>query len=528
MISVHGTINVDFRDVSTVMKDSGVAIMGSGVAEGESRAVKAVELALASPLLNDNKITGARYVLLNITTGKEEPLLDEITDISDYVQQEAGNIANVIMGVNTDEDFENELSVTIIAAGFETNPDLGFAGVKQPERIVRNLTDPGQPTIVHQLGDVEQPKAQEVKAPEQPVAQEEKKDTVFPPIISSKPVIEPNVIESTPVRKVFQLKMDEEEETSMQKREVEEEIKLITREEPIVEQVKEEPTAEPTIEEPVAAVPTSEAAKTEDLEDLEEAPEAPANFWDAQSSVAAPEAAVEDEAVVEGVTEKEAETNDESFEAIANEEAAAKKQAELDAILNKFPSPPNKENSKTDELSSEASEQRDFTNLEDLEVVGKAKEIRYELDAEEPEEADMPEFRLMSDTGSDAVDNSNEIELSTDTTSSLDTVKRSLNDPVSDRGGEDSKGIPSYNNPNSMDQADRVNKLKEMSYKLRTPSGVSDLEDQPAYMRRNVNLDDIPHSSKSQVSRFTLNDTEDGEDKIELKPDNPFLHDTVD
>ena len=88
MVSVHGKINVDFRDVSTVMKDSGVAIMGSAVAEGDNRAIKAVEHALASPLLNDNKIKGARYVLLNINTGIEEPLLDEISEISDYVQTE--------------------------------------------------------------------------------------------------------------------------------------------------------------------------------------------------------------------------------------------------------------------------------------------------------------------------------------------------------------------------------------------------------------------------------------------------------
>ena len=79
-----------------------------------------------------------------------------------------------------------------------------------------------------------------------------------------------------------------------------------------------------------------------------------------------------------------------------------------------------------------------------------------------------------------------------------------------------------------MDRDDRISKLKELSYKLCTPSGVSDLEEQPAYMRRNVDLDDVPHSSESEVSRFSLDDSEDGEDKVDLKPDNPFLHDNVD
>ncbi|MGJ8661757.1 MAG: cell division protein FtsZ, partial [Bacteroidota bacterium] len=86
VISVTGAINVDFNDVQTVMKDSGVAIMGSATSEGENRATKAVQRALNSPLLNDNEISGAKYVLLNITYGDNEVLMDEITEITDYIQ----------------------------------------------------------------------------------------------------------------------------------------------------------------------------------------------------------------------------------------------------------------------------------------------------------------------------------------------------------------------------------------------------------------------------------------------------------
>lgn len=124
VISVTGAINVDFNDVNTVMKDSGVAIMGSAAAEGEARALKAVQSALNSPLLNDNEISGANYVLLNITYGDKEVLMDEITEITDYIQDEAGSSADVIWGHGLDESLGEKLSVTIIATGFKAGSTL--------------------------------------------------------------------------------------------------------------------------------------------------------------------------------------------------------------------------------------------------------------------------------------------------------------------------------------------------------------------------------------------------------------------
>ena len=126
LISVHGDINVDMNDVISVMKDSGVAIMGTGIAEGPDRASIAVKEALDSPLLNENDITGASNVLLNITYGKEDVTMDEITEITDYIQNAAGDSANVIWGYGHDLDLESEISITIIATGFEgrVGPDL--------------------------------------------------------------------------------------------------------------------------------------------------------------------------------------------------------------------------------------------------------------------------------------------------------------------------------------------------------------------------------------------------------------------
>jgi cell division protein FtsZ len=119
IITVTGYINVDFEDVKTVMKDSGVAIMGTGMASGEDRALNAIEMALNSPLLNDNNIEGANNLLLYIASGKEEITMDEVTEITDYIQEMTKNSAEVIWGNGIDESLEDRISVTIIATGFD-------------------------------------------------------------------------------------------------------------------------------------------------------------------------------------------------------------------------------------------------------------------------------------------------------------------------------------------------------------------------------------------------------------------------
>jgi len=121
VITLIGTVNVDMNDVKTVMKDSGKAIMGSGRASGEGRARKAVELALESPLLNDRDITGANFVLLNITHGNNELLMDEISEITDYIQEQAGMSAEVIWGYGQDVTLGDDVCVTVIATGFKGN-----------------------------------------------------------------------------------------------------------------------------------------------------------------------------------------------------------------------------------------------------------------------------------------------------------------------------------------------------------------------------------------------------------------------
>ncbi len=122
IITVHGYVNVDFADVETVMRNSGVAIMGSASLAGEDRAIKAIKQALNSPLLNSNNIYGARNILLNIISGSEEATMLEVTEITEYVQAVVGNDVSIIWGNGYSESCNDELNVTIIATGFTDNP----------------------------------------------------------------------------------------------------------------------------------------------------------------------------------------------------------------------------------------------------------------------------------------------------------------------------------------------------------------------------------------------------------------------
>jgi cell division protein FtsZ len=139
VISVTGMINVDFNDVNTVLRNSGHAIMGSAKAEGENRAMEAVQSALNSPLLNENDINGAKYVLLNITYGDKEVMMDEITSITDFIQDAAGATADVIWGHGYDASLGDNISITLIATGFSSVPYTGFESL--PERNLMTLGD---------------------------------------------------------------------------------------------------------------------------------------------------------------------------------------------------------------------------------------------------------------------------------------------------------------------------------------------------------------------------------------------------
>ncbi|MGC6422713.1 MAG: cell division protein FtsZ [Flavobacteriaceae bacterium] len=151
VITHHYTQNIDLKDAKTVLTNSGTAIMGSGEANGANRAQDAIVKALDSPLLNDNKITGCRNVLLLIVSGTEEITIDEIGEINDFIQSEAGNNANIIMGVGEDPSLSSSIAVTIIATGFAADQQHEIVNA-EAKKIIHNLEDDQK--MEHQLMEV--------------------------------------------------------------------------------------------------------------------------------------------------------------------------------------------------------------------------------------------------------------------------------------------------------------------------------------------------------------------------------------
>ena len=148
VITHHYTQNIDLRDAKTVLADSGTAIMGSATATGPNRGEEAVAKALDSPLLNDNKIIGAKNVLLLVVSGSDEVTIDEIGIINEHIQREAGHGANIIMGIGEDASLDEDISVTIIATGFDIEQQDVIIHA-DPKKIIHTLSD--EQTVVHKL-----------------------------------------------------------------------------------------------------------------------------------------------------------------------------------------------------------------------------------------------------------------------------------------------------------------------------------------------------------------------------------------
>ena len=149
VITHHYTQNIDLKDAKTVLSNSGTAIMGAAISYGENRANDAITKALDSPLLNDNKITGAKNVLLLIVSGNEEITIDEIAEINDYIQNQSGNVANIIMGVGEDLELEDSISVTVIATGFNADQQNEISNT-EPEKIIHKLEEENLFSNIHE------------------------------------------------------------------------------------------------------------------------------------------------------------------------------------------------------------------------------------------------------------------------------------------------------------------------------------------------------------------------------------------
>ncbi len=148
IITKPGQINVDFMDVQTAMRDSGRAIMGTGIATGENRAENAVRMALDSPLLDNTRIQGAQHLLVNFTYGHKEPVMSEISKVKKYLQEEAGNTAHLKMGITKDDSLGDDIAITVIATGFESRDNVNANLFSQQQEIVNAA--PAAPAAVVQ------------------------------------------------------------------------------------------------------------------------------------------------------------------------------------------------------------------------------------------------------------------------------------------------------------------------------------------------------------------------------------------
>ncbi len=201
VITHHYTQNIDLRDAKTVLSNSGTAIMGSATASGSARAHEAIMKALDSPLLNDNKISGAKNVLLLIVSGSQEITIDEIGEINDHIQIEAGHGANIIMGVGEDANLGEAIAVTVIATGFNIDQQDEIVNTES-KKIIHTLEDDqkaqrdlSEPKVVHSLDFAEeQLEEQAVAETPEPVVEE-----VEEPVIEKKvaPAPEPELIPTT-------------------------------------------------------------------------------------------------------------------------------------------------------------------------------------------------------------------------------------------------------------------------------------------------------------------------------------------
>ncbi len=445
VISLTQQINVDFADVCTVMRNSGVAIMGSAVVSGENRSTRAVEQALNSPLLNDNNITGARFVLLNIISGENEITMDELGEITDYIQEAAGQTAEIIKGYGVDPSLGDNVNVTIIATGFNQNNPIAYEYTKKQaaEKVVLEL-DENKLELVEAVQN--ELKAEVVnplepflvsKQPE-PIAEEKiaKVDIVnvlAPFIVAEEPVLETNLQE-----------------------EIQEPIAEVALVEEIIE-----PIAEVTLEEEIV-LPIAEVALVEEI--------------------------------IEPIAEVE--LTEEILEPVAESEV-------IEPVLNT-----NVEFEITNFTETE-------TTTSNLELVIENNETP-ELVAEILPVATIPEIIVTAVAANEPFLIKRDV---VETSAASDLV-------VSEQINEEELAKKIQKDEQQKKNLDRIQKLKELSLKLKTPKGLNEMEHEPAYVRKNINLENVPHSSESQVSRYTL--TENEEKKIEIRPNNSFLHDQVD
>lgn len=419
IITVEGYVNVDFEDVRTVMTRSGVAIMGSASASGQNRATEAVTRALASPLLNDNNIFGASNILLYISSGSEEVTMDEVTEITDFIQEEAGMTADIIWGNGYDEALGDTISVTVIATGFTSEKTHEIQG--RENRVVHQLTDE--------------------KKTATPAATAQSDTLTGRPVLLNKTT---NRDVQSQNNATAELKKDKGT---------------------VIFQLEENEREEDVVEQPVFQF----GSMQNEVIDSETEPEVMADYFE-PSLFNVNDDLEEEHLIVQ---------QDNAPEVVYE-----------DIVLG------NEENIS---LSEE-----------------KATEVEFEMPV-------APATAVEEKVTFNLYDSEDEIK--EETTPQIDyshgptLISRASNAPSNNVNTEDVERM----------NQERLARLRAMNTRFREPRNLVELEQEPAYKRRNVSLQDVRHSSESTVSSLSVSESEDenGNRRSGLSG-NSFLHESVD
>jgi cell division protein FtsZ len=477
VITHHYTQNIDLRDAKTVLADSGTAIMGSASASGSNRAQEAISKSLDSPLLNDNKIKGAKNVLLLIVSGNEEITIDEIGAISDYIQTEAGHSANIIMGVGEDESLEGAIAITVIATGFNVEQQNEIVNT-EAKKIIHTLEEDQR--AEHNLTPMERSGPPTMKKAE---------------TAPKGPIIKHTLFDESEETDAIELPFEGYIDTSELIRNIDveyEEIDILHLAE--FEQVM---INEIDVNEFIIVAPKKEiVSEKENVKDVTEIKKEKAEEFIISE--------------VEKVSEKEPLTD----EIIAEEDQMLMFDLPVNSSSEKTKPQPLDEEMDIITSDIEEIEVNDHVEVVPVTEISNDGVKRYSLDDYQELESHLSKAKPAAKkeiAEEEIVFERKTIDIPKKPEPETNEPEDPLNSPISkllrDRTEE------------------RKKKMKEFNYKFRnSASKIDEIEKQPAYKRMGIELDNVG-DKEANISRTSVN-TDD--DDLDLRKNNSFLHDNVD
>ena len=436
VITHHYTQNIDLKDAKTVLSNSGTAIMGAASSSGTNRANDAITKALDSPLLNDNRITGAKNVLLLIVSGNEEITIDEIGEINDYIQEQAGYGANIIMGVGEDPELFDSISVTVIATGFNVDQQNEISNT-EPEKIVHELEGDNLFSHVSEINETNDTIDKETEI--------ENNDRIIHVLEEETEIDTQNEINP---------EEDFENKLELESKEGVSEEKIVH----ILDEVEEvEGDFNFDIEDEISALNSSETNQID------------INSFDDDSKV-------------------EIERFDDDYEA---------------------------ESSSIEWSLFDEKEKNNNSDVESQESELEENEIDDIIDNEDNYNNESDENHLFESV-IEIESKMNSSEIDTTTKEAVDkSQKDDLQDPFN-------SSVSDFQKQRS---AERRLRMKEFNYKF-NKSKIDDIENEPAYKRRGIELENKNYSDDNEISRTSI--TLDENDDMKIRKNNSFLHDNVD